>query len=141
MFKHIMVPIDLRLPDPVPKAMDVAMEMARIEGARLTLVNVTGAHTDETLDGGDAADVVVSLARRVEEKIAERTEGVKVEGISVHSNDVAAEVDSILARTVEEIGADLVVVGSHAPRLMDYIFSSHGNYLVRHSKASVFVVR
>ncbi|WP_424977770.1 universal stress protein [Leisingera sp. S232] len=141
MFKHIVVPIDLRLPDPVPKAMNVAMELAGIEGARLTLVNVTGGHTGETLDGETAAEAVVMLARQVEEKIAERSEGVKVEGISVRSNDVAAEVDSILARTVEEIGADLVVAGSHAPRLMDHIFSSHAGYLVRHSKASVFVVR
>jgi len=141
MFKHILVPVDLRLPDPVSKALDVAMEMARIEGARLTLVNVSGGFAEETYSHDPAEGVITSLAKKIEDKIAERAEGVKVDGITVHSNDVAVEVDNILARTVEESGADLVIAGSHAPRLLDYIFSSHAGYLVRHSKASVFVVR
>lgn len=141
MFKHILVPVDLRLPDPVSKALDVAMEMARIEGARMTLVNVSGGATGETVNDAAAEEVMTSLARKIEDRIACKTGGVKVEGITVHSNDVAAEVDSILARTVRETGADLVIAGSHAPRLLDYITASHAGYLVRHSKASVFVVR
>lgn len=141
MFKHILVPVDLRLPDPVSKALDLAMELARIEGARLTLVNVYGGTPEETYSHGAAQEVMTSLARKIESKIAGKAGGVKVEGITVHSNDVAAEVDGILARTVDKTGADLVIAGSHAPRLLDYITTSHAGYLVRHSKASVFVVR
>ena len=50
------------------------MELARIEGARLTLVNVTGGHTDETLDGGAVADAVVvaGKAGRRENRRADR---------------------------------------------------------------------
>ncbi|UWQ62847.1 universal stress protein [Leisingera caerulea] len=141
MFKHILVPVDLRLPDPVSKALDVAMEMARIEGARMTLVNVSGGTSGETYNDDAAEEVITSLAKKIEGKIAGQADGVKVEGITVHSNDVSAEVDGILARTVDETGADLVIAGSHAPRLLDYITTSHAGYLVRHSKASVFVVR
>ena len=50
-------------------------------------------------------------------------------------------VDGDLMRAAEEIGADLIVVGTHAPRITDYIFSSHAGYLAKHASVSVFVVR
>ncbi|EBA17245.1 hypothetical protein RSK20926_05902 [Roseobacter sp. SK209-2-6] len=136
MFKHIMIPVDLRLPDPVPKALKLAIKFARTDGARLTLVNVYGEQASDAPGGKAAEEMVAVLAREIGAGL-----GNPVDGIAIYSVDIAAEVDSILAKTAEEIEADLVVVGSHAPRLLDYIFSSHGGYLVRHSKASVFVVR
>lgn len=136
MFKHIMIPVDLRLPEPVPKALELAIKLARADGARLTLVNVYGEQASDAPGGKAAVEMVEGLAKQIGADL-----GNPVDGIAVYSVDIAAEVDAILAKTAEEIGADLVVVGSHAPRLLDYIFSSHGGYLARHSEASVFVVR
>ena len=39
------------------------------------------------------------------------------------------------------VGADLVVMQSHVPRLTDYVWPSNGGTIASHSKASVFVVR
>ena len=41
MFSHIMVPIDLRMPPSVAKAMKVAAEQAKLHGAKISLVHVT----------------------------------------------------------------------------------------------------
>jgi len=43
--------------------------------------------------------------------------------------------------TIDEIGADLVVMQSHLPGLVDYVWPSNGGKIAGHSRASVFVVR
>lgn len=136
MFKHIMIPVDLRLVDPVPKALELAIDMAQRNKARLTLINVYGDIASDAPEGEAASEMIAELAR----EIGKRLDG-EVVGKAVHSMDIAAEVDGILAKTADEIGADLVVVGSHAPRLLDYVFTSHAGHLARHAQASVFVVR
>jgi len=136
MFKHIMVPVDLRLPEPVTKALEQAIRMARSDGARLTLVSVYGGTPGDAPSGEAATKQVATLARDIGEAL-----DTEVDGIAVYSVDVAVEVDALLAQTAEEIGADLVVVGSHAPRFLDYIFTSHAGKLAHHAKASVFVIR
>ncbi|MGD8310649.1 MAG: hypothetical protein PVG98_14530 [Chromatiales bacterium] len=42
---------------------------------------------------------------------------------------------------VDDIGADLVVMASHIPDVVDYIWPSNGGKVAGHSDASVFVVR
>ena len=41
MFKHIMFPVDLHLPPEVRKAAEIAAQVARWQGARITIVSVT----------------------------------------------------------------------------------------------------
>jgi len=41
----------------------------------------------------------------------------------------------------EQAKADLVVLASHRPSLMDWLIGSHAFHVVRHAKCSVFVVR
>ena len=48
MFKHIMLPVDRHLPPEVRKAADVAAQVAKWQGAKITLVSVTGAHMGES---------------------------------------------------------------------------------------------
>lgn len=136
MFKHIMVPVDMQLPAPVAKALDVAVDLAKLHGSRVTLVNVTGRHIHETQDGKALSDALDTLA----DKLSAKTGGT-VEAMAVFSVDVGAEIDSILSRTAKELEADLVVMGAHMPQLLDYVFSSHASHLVQHTAASVFVVR
>lgn len=137
MFKHIMVPVDLHMPPEVPRAIEATAEIARWQNARVTLVSVTGwsasdaPHTPETIAA--AMDAMAS-------DLAEKTGGM-VETRNVNSVDVAAEMDRDLVKMADEVGADLVITGSHAPRLTDYIFASHSGYLATHANMSVLVVR
>lgn len=41
----------------------------------------------------------------------------------------------------QEIGADLIVVGSHHPSTSTYLLGSTASAIVRHAKTSVFVIR
>ncbi len=137
MYTHIMFPVDLHLPPEVRKAADVAAEVAKWQGAKITIVSVTGSQPGDPVQT-DAA--INDDLRAFADQLATNS-GTEVAYLNIHSVDVAAEVDGDLARAAEEIGADLIVAGTHAPRITDYIFSSHAGYLANHAKVSVFVVR
>ena len=137
MYRHIMVPVDLHMETIVEKALTVATDLAKFYHAEITLVSMTGRvitdapHTPET-----AKAALSNLASSLSEN-----SGLEVKFHNLFSPDVPAEVDSGLKAAIDAVGADLVVVGSHIPRLMDYVFSSHAGYLASHAKVSVFVVR
>ena len=136
MFKHIMVPVDLHMPPAVKKALNVAADFAANHGSRVTLVHVTDEQIEGTHTLGPSGDQLAALAGRMAE-----SSGARVEGLPVHSVDVGSEMDSILARTAKELEVDLIVIATHMPGILDYVFSSHASHLVLHSEISVFVVR
>jgi universal stress protein G len=137
MFSRILIPVDLHLSDPVTKSLDVAADLASTYDAQVTLVSVAGPqHTDAPHHRQDVNEALASLAEDMQKKT-----GSVVKTHSVFTSDVPAEVDGILMSAVNELDADLVVVGSHVPHLMDYVFSSHAGKLANHAKCSVFVVR
>ncbi len=137
MFKHIMVPIDLHMPPEVKKATEVAAQLAKWQDAKVTIVTVTGPQPG---DSKLTTDAIAKELQTFASEIAMQS-GTQVDTRNIHSVDVAVEVDRDLTRTAEEIGADLIVVGTHAPRITDYILSSHAGYLAKHASMSVFVVR
>ena len=58
---------------------------------------------------------------------------------AVTAHDPAVELDRKLEDAVQEIGADLVVMGSHIPRAFD--LGSHGGRIATHTDVSVMLVR
>ncbi len=137
MFNHIMIPIDRHLPPETQKAADVAAQVARWQGAKITVASVTSRQHGEELQG----DIAISEELKSFTDQLNQISGADVAVRNVHSVDVGAEMDSDLTRVADEIGADLIIVGTHAPRITDYIFSSHAGYLAKHASMSVFVVR
>ncbi len=137
MFSHIMVPVDLANNAPREKAISVACQMAQQMSARVTLVSVTGSvFTNAPHSKAEGASELSKLA----EELSDKT-GVQVQAHSIFSPDVPAEVDASLMHAIDSVGADLVVMGSHVPGLLEYVFSSHAGWLASHAKVSVFVVR
>ncbi len=132
MFNHIMIPVDSDLPPETRKASDVAAQIAKWQNAKITVVSVSGSQSSNPPQSDAVREFVEHLSQSSETEVAVR---------NVHSVDVAAEMDSDLKHVAEEIGADLIVAGTHAPRITDHIFSSHAGYLAKHASMSVFVVR
>ncbi|WP_170387278.1 universal stress protein [Ruegeria atlantica] len=137
MYTHIMFPVDLHLPPEVRKAADVAAEVAKWQKAKITVVSVTGTQPGDPVQTDATTNEEL---RAFADQLAKNSE-TEVAFLNIHSVDVAAEVDGDLKGAAEEIGADLIIVGTHAPRITDYIFSSHAGYLANHANVSVFVVR
>ncbi len=137
MFTHIMVPVDLVHKDKLQKALDIAGDMAKRHSAKVHIVTVSGdlpgalGHTP-----AEVAQALTAFAAELKE-----TYGVDIEAHPVKSNDPATDTTRRLMASIDDIGADLVIMASHQPGIMEHIFNSHGGYIARHAKCSVFVVR
>ncbi len=137
MYKTIMIPVDLEHADQLDKALTIGADLAKHYGADLHAVSVTG-----TAPGAVARDPT-DYAAKLEAFAAEQTalRGIHFKTKVMVSHDPPADLENTLKKAGSEIGADLVVMASHVPGFLEYIFSSRAGYLASHSDLSVFVVR
>jgi nucleotide-binding universal stress UspA family protein len=137
MYSRILVPVDLAHRDNLLKALDTATELARLYNATLTYVSVTP----------ETPSAVARNPKEFGEKLSEfarargAADGLAIDTRAYTATDPTIDVDSILLRAAEEVGADLVVIASHKPGLAEYFWGSHGGRLASHAAVSVFVVR
>ena len=137
MYREIMVPVDLAHEATLAHALAVAADLARHWGARITYVGVT-------------SPVPGALAHNPDELAGKLTDFAAAQGAALDvetrahpaiAHDPTTEVDDALLRAIDETGADLVVMQSHIPGLIDYVWPSNGGKIAGHAKASVLVVR
>ena len=129
MYKKILLPVDLDYPEVAAKAMEVAREMASAEGASLTVISVQPIVIDES--GTPPPD----YQPKMEAYLAKN--GGQVKGLLKLGGSISAEI----RYAAEEIGADLIVMGSHDPHFTDYLIGSNAAHVALHTPCSVMVVR
>ncbi|MGM0833367.1 universal stress protein [Halomonas qinghailakensis] len=137
MFNNIMVPVDLAHLETLEPSLRVVADLAKQYDSHITYVGVT-------------ANTPTSIARTPQE-YEQKLEAFAQERHSVHgqpvsikvysSTDPIANVDSLLVKAIDEVGADLVMMATHLPRHLDAIMPSHGGKVATHTGASVFLIR
>ncbi|MCA0044482.1 universal stress protein [Celeribacter litoreus] len=137
MFKTIVIPVDLGHVDRLEKALSVAGDLASQYDAGVHVVGVAPETPHEL--GHTPAEYEARLAKFAKE-LADRY-GRPVSPHPVIATDLRIDLDALLMKASEELGADLVVMASHVPGFVEYIFGSNAGTLASHSKMSVFVVR
>ena len=137
MFKRIMAPVDLSHIDMLRRALDCAADLAKHYGVPITYVGVTSSAP------GPLAHNPKEFSQRLGALAASEAvkHGIETSAHTAIAHDPTTEVDDALMRAIGEIGADLVVMASHVPNVMDYIWPSNGGKLAEHAKCSVMVVR
>lgn len=137
MFKRIMAPVDLSHIDMLGRALDCAADLAKHYGVPITYVGVTSSAP------GPLAHNPKEFSQRLGACAASEAlrHGVETSAHTAIAHDPATDVDDALMRAIDETGADLVVMASHVPNVMDYIWPSNGGKLAEHAKCSVMVVR
>lgn len=137
MFKHIMAPVDLAHLDRLGRALNVTVEEARHWKAPVTFVSISAA----------APSALAHNPHEFAKKLEDFAEGIaKEHGIETRTHpiighDPVTDVDDMLLKAVHDLGADLVVMGSHKPGAAEYIWPSNGGKLASHAAASVMLVR
>ena len=137
MYKTIMIPVDLEHSNQLDKALATSADLAKHYGAELYAVGVTMSAPSAVAHNPS------EYAQKLEAFSAEQTtkHGVPFKAKAMISHDTAVDLDDTLRKAGSEIGADLVVMASHVPGFIDYVFASRAGYFASHSDLSVFVVR
>lgn len=137
LYRKIMVPVDLRHPAAMRKAIATAADLSRLYEADILFISVTASAPGQVAH--DAEEFATTLHRFAED--AAREHGVAIDAHAIVSADPAVELDSALREAIRAQGADLVVMASHVPGIREYFISSNAGWLGAHADVSVFVVR
>jgi len=140
MFTKILVPVDVSEIDVTQPGLDKAVELAKASGAALRLIHVRSPvpyamneyipaeyyETDEKSSLKALRDLVAKI-------------DLPKDRITIVS-PFGSVYDEVL-REATEMGADLIVVGSHRPNWSTYLIGSNAANIVRHALCSVLVIR
>lgn len=137
MYKRIMIPVDLAHADKLTRALDTAVTLGRQDGATLIYTGV-GAGTPGSIahNPKEFADKLQAFADQ-----QRSAHGLPVEAHSVISHDPAVDLDEKLIAAAKDVDADLVVMASHVPGVIDHWFHSNAGQVAQYAPVSVFVVR
>ncbi len=137
MFKVIGVPIDLAHADQLKRGIEVAVDLAKHYGAALNLVGVT------PVTPGSVAHNPEEFETKLREFSSQLSaeHGIEVGCKAVISHDPAVDLEEKIGQASKALGSDLIVMSSHKPGLLEYIFTSHAGHFASHTELSVFIVR
>jgi nucleotide-binding universal stress UspA family protein len=122
--KTILVPIDIAEEAAGTAALRLGRDLAKMRGGKLVLLNVL-----EQVPGY---------------VVAQLPEGFHESALSAATAEIVVREGHPPTEILElasEIGADMIVVASHSPGLVDYFLGSVAARVVRHADCSVLVAR
>ena len=145
MYQHIMVATDGS--EIAGKAIDHAVALAKITGAKLSAVTVTEPYEavviSETMIVLDPQQYKERSVQYADEILAKATSAAKAAGVSCDTVHVQNRYpyDGIIA-AAQDGKADLIVIGSHGRRgLEGLLIGSQATKLLTHTKIPALVVR
>lgn len=144
MFKKILVPVDLADPEHYRPALEEASKVAKAYDSTVRVVTVVERPPMPTI-GYQPRYLPEATFKEILEE-AKKLTGQLAKKI----NASAKKADSIVREgnvyrevldEAEKWGADLIIMGSHRPRMKTYLLGSNAARIVRHAECSVLVLR
>lgn len=137
MFTKILFPVDLQHVDRLDRALAVVGRLAKESDAGVVYMAATASVP------GPVASSPEAFGRKLETFVSDQASryGIEAEAKTVVIGDPRVEADSAIVASAKDVGADLIVMQTHKPDLMDYIWHSNGERVASHAPISVFLVR
>ncbi|HET6467747.1 MAG TPA: universal stress protein [Geminicoccaceae bacterium] len=141
MYSTILLPVDLADEHSWKKPLPAAVVLCRTFNAALHIVTVAPEFGQLVLSGYFPPDYEAKRRRELSDQLRDFVaERVPAEiQVTPHVAEGAPYLQ--ILRLAQEIGADLIVMGSHRPELRDYLLGPNAAKVVRHATCSVMVVR
>ncbi|MCK7611820.1 universal stress protein [Roseibium sediminicola] len=142
MTKSILCAVDVQQ-DHDTRVLQVADKLARLDDAQLDVIsvvpnagmNLVASYFEENFQSQMVEQTREKLVAKVSSALGEeRNKDIRH---LVTTGSVYEEILEVAKKT----GADLIVIGAHQPHLSEYLLGPNAARVVRHSKASVYVVR
>jgi nucleotide-binding universal stress UspA family protein len=132
---HILIPVALDHEAVVAPKLTLARALLR-PGGRITLLTVL-----ESIPGFVAEFVTVRSENHLSARVRNRLEAAAGGAEHVACHVTTGKPGHEIARVAREIGADLVIVGSHVPDGHDTVLGSTAQRAIRRAPCSVYVWR
>lgn len=139
MFKHIMVAFDNSTH--ANKALEKALAMAEANGALLELITVV--QLPDYAGTIDEVDEMIRDGKRFYQDAHDRAAAeAQKKGVKFDSKMLHGHVGETLVKYAGGAGVDLIVMGSHGRSAVGrLLLGSVSNYVVKHAKCPVLIVR
>lgn len=134
MYKTILVPVDLGQPDPARKILALARELAGKDGRIAVL------HVLPEIPAFVVPEMPEGMLERNLKSVRAALEAF-AEGSGASTEVLYGHAPTAILEYAEEIGADLIIVGSHRPGFQDFFLGSTAARVVRHARCAVLVDR
>ena len=137
MYRKILVPVDLAHLDSLERPLQVASDLGRHYETEICYISVTQSAPSSVAKSPEDYEQKLETFANEQAKTHGRPVSVKV----VVSADPAVELDKKLIHAIDELGVDLVVMGTHHHGKHDIIMPSNGSHVAKETDASIFLVR
>lgn len=138
MFNKVLIPVDVTLPEETAKLLAAAKTVTAGWSSALHILTVIP-NMGMAIVGSQFDAGFEDQSRKAAQ--AELDAALKASGLDATPHlRVGRIYDSIIA-CAEDVGADLILIGAHQPDLRDYLIGSNAARVVRHTRASVLVLR
>ena len=131
MVKTVLLPVDVTKASLWQKSIDTAIELARHHGARLHVLYVVP-RLERTL---------TRLPEHHKPELDKFMKAVVPDDLEASGELKAGTKHREICNAAERLKADVIVMGSHNPRLSDVVLGSHASSVVLNAPCSVYVVR
>ncbi len=134
MYKTILVPVDLSHPEQGSKTLGIARKIGG-DASRVVALFVAA-----DVPGYVSVELPMGWLEKSLDK--SRTElGVLADKAAAETKVLTGHPSTKILECAEEIGADLIIIASHRPKLQDYFLGSTAARVVRHAQCAVLVDR
>ena len=141
MYKSILLPVDLNHKASWERAAPAAVSLAKLYGAKVNVVTVIpdyGMPMVGSFFPEDFADKALDATKSDLQRFVEKHIPSDVLG---KTRAIHGTIYKRILINADEMGCDLIVLGSHRPEKADYLLGPNAARVVRHANQSVFVVR
>ena len=137
MYRKIMIPVDLAHLDSLERALQVASDLGRHYETEICYLSVTESAPSSVARSPEEYEQKLEAFANEQAKTHGRPVSAKV----LVSADPAVELDEKLIHAIDDLGVDLVVMGTHVHGKHDIVMPSNGSHVAKESNASIFLVR
>ncbi|WP_347310927.1 universal stress protein [Defluviimonas sp. SAOS-178_SWC] len=142
MYKTILLTIDVNEPASWKDALPRAVELATGWGSRLHVLSVVPDYGLPVVEGFFPVDFREKAIRHGGEALEKLVAAEVPAELKAESHIRYGTVHDEILHAIDAVGADLVVMASHAPdKMREFLIGSQADRVVRRSPVSVLVVR
>ena len=141
MYRDILLAVDLADAQTQKKALSAAIACCRAFGARLRIITVVPDFGMSVVGSYFPKNYIQDALAETEEALQAFTDEHIPDDIPVQRIVAHGTIYKEIIFYAEQEGCDLIVMTSNRPSLEDYLLGPNAARVVRHSKASVLVVR